>query len=94
MFFCKSQIQTFKKKHKFHTKDVLYKNKVDSVAIGRKVIAHLLPRSDLEKFMDTKIFNVDKILSSLIFTIYKLTIDKKIIYILREISTVSPFQRF
>ena len=82
-------------------------NKVNSIETGRIEIADLLPLSDLEKGMYTTFFQLMMIKVYRHYLIYKynftfllfyltrkLASDKRIILILREISTFRPFLTF
>ena len=82
-------------------------NKGNSVETGRIVIAHLIPFSDLEKCMYTTLFQLMMIkfyrhyliykynfTFSFFYMTHKLANDKRIILILREISTFRPFLTF
>ena len=79
-------------------------NKVDSTETGRIVIAPSLPWSDLEKCIYITLFWLMMIkfylhnliykynfASSLFWTTYKLTNNRKTIWILREVSIFRPF---
>ena len=82
-------------------------NKVDSIETGRIVIVHLFLWNDQENCMYSTLFQLLMIkfyrhhlvykynfVCSLFWTAHKLTNDKKLILILREISTFRPFERF
>ena len=93
---------------KFYTKK--NNNKINSIEIGRIVIADLLPLSNLEKYMYTTLFqlkmikclghyliykyNFNFLLFYMTLTNDKLANDERIILILKEISTFRPFLTF
>ena len=82
-------------------------NKINSIEIGRIVIADLLPLSNLEKCMYTTLFQLMMIKCLghyliykynfnflLFYMTHKLANDERIILILKEISTFRPFLTF
>ena len=82
-------------------------NKVDSIETGRIAIAHLFLWNDQENCMYSTLFQLLMIkcyrhhfiyeynfIFSLFWTAHKLTNEKKLILILKEISTFRPVERF